>query len=193
MEWIGELKRWIAENNALLSGLVSLIALAGVVLSPVGRGIRRLFERAEPDPARQPEVTDAAPAKRSADVIDPLLAVLAFDNLSNDAEMQFFSDGISEEIIQRLARCEAPGDRPHNRYLLSPPLRSGAGGGLRAVPPYAASRTPGPLQARPRSEPARGSRTRIAVTPLATSPKAWNVLSRANEDSELPSSDSFCF
>ena len=35
---------------------------------------------------------------------DPLLAVLAFDNLSNDPEMQFFSDGVSEEIIQRLAR-----------------------------------------------------------------------------------------
>jgi TolB-like protein len=35
---------------------------------------------------------------------EPLLAVLAFDNLSNDPEMQFFSDGVSEEIIQRLSR-----------------------------------------------------------------------------------------
>lgn len=35
---------------------------------------------------------------------DPVIAVLAFDNLSSDPEMQFFSDGISEEIIQRLAR-----------------------------------------------------------------------------------------
>ena len=33
-----------------------------------------------------------------------LLAVLPFDNLSNDSEMQFFSDGVSEEIIQRLSR-----------------------------------------------------------------------------------------
>ena len=32
------------------------------------------------------------------------LAVLAFDNLSTDPEMQFFSDGISDEIIQRLSR-----------------------------------------------------------------------------------------
>jgi TolB-like protein len=30
--------------------------------------------------------------------------VLAFDNLSNDSEMQFFSDGVSEEIIQRLSQ-----------------------------------------------------------------------------------------
>jgi TolB-like protein len=35
---------------------------------------------------------------------EPLLAVLAFDNLSNDSEMQFFSDGVSEDIIQRLSR-----------------------------------------------------------------------------------------
>src|SRR6185295_18856733 len=36
--------------------------------------------------------------------IEPLLAVLPFDNLSDDREMQFFSDGVSEEIIQRLSR-----------------------------------------------------------------------------------------
>ena len=35
---------------------------------------------------------------------DPLLAVLPFDNLSDDREMQFFSDGVSEDIIQRLSR-----------------------------------------------------------------------------------------
>jgi TolB-like protein len=35
---------------------------------------------------------------------DVVLAVLPFDNLSADPEMQFFSDGVSEEIIQRLSR-----------------------------------------------------------------------------------------
>jgi TolB-like protein len=35
---------------------------------------------------------------------EPLLAVLPFDNLSDDRDMQFFSDGVSEEIIQRLSR-----------------------------------------------------------------------------------------
>jgi TolB-like protein len=39
---------------------------------------------------------------RSLDGI--VLAVLPFDNLSTDPEMQFFSDGVSEEIIQRLSR-----------------------------------------------------------------------------------------
>ncbi len=37
----------------------------------------------------------------------PMLAVLAFDNLSSDAEMDFFSEGISEEILQVLARTDA--------------------------------------------------------------------------------------
>jgi TolB-like protein len=35
---------------------------------------------------------------------EPLLAVLAFDNLSGDAETSYFSDGVSEEIQQTVAR-----------------------------------------------------------------------------------------
>jgi TolB-like protein len=35
---------------------------------------------------------------------EPLLAVLPFDNLSNDAEMQFFCEGVSDELLQRLSR-----------------------------------------------------------------------------------------
>ena len=51
----------------------------------------------------------AAPAPRRpshavASSAEPLLAVLAFDNLSGDAEMAYFSDGVSEEILQTVAR-----------------------------------------------------------------------------------------
>jgi len=46
----------------------------------------------------------ASPAEPLAPRERPVIAVLAFDNLSNEPEMQFFSDGVSEEIIQRLAR-----------------------------------------------------------------------------------------
>ncbi len=35
---------------------------------------------------------------------ETLLAVLPFDNLSSDAEMQFFSDGVSEDILGRIIR-----------------------------------------------------------------------------------------
>jgi TolB-like protein len=46
-----------------------------------------------------PAVVAASPRSR-----ERLLAVMPFDNLSDDREMQFFSDGVSEEIIQRLSR-----------------------------------------------------------------------------------------
>jgi TolB-like protein len=35
---------------------------------------------------------------------EPLLAVLAFDNLSGDPNMSYFSDGVSEEILQTIAQ-----------------------------------------------------------------------------------------
>ena len=46
-------------------------------------------------------VQTVATASQPAETV---LAVLPFDNLSDDKEMLFFSDGVSEEIIQRLAR-----------------------------------------------------------------------------------------
>jgi TolB-like protein len=102
MERFGDIGRWIAENESLLSGLVALVILVGLVLSPIGKGIRRLYTRyndARPSAAR-PELVSAT---ESSEAAEPLVAVLAFDNLSSDPEMQFFSDGVSEEIIQRLS------------------------------------------------------------------------------------------
>ena len=43
-------------------------------------------------------------AKFAAPAGEPLLAVLAFDNLSGDPEMAYFSDGVSEEVLQTVAR-----------------------------------------------------------------------------------------
>ena len=46
----------------------------------------------------------ALPRPHSAATKAPLLAVLAFDNLSGDPEMAYFSDGVSEEIRETVAR-----------------------------------------------------------------------------------------
>jgi TolB-like protein/tetratricopeptide (TPR) repeat protein len=111
LTFLGEIGSWIASNEALLSGLAALVVLTGVIFSPVGRGARRLLERYRSTGApagvealapgqRQP----LPPARSAAPTDELLLAVLAFDNLSSDPEMQFFSDGVSEEIIQRLSR-----------------------------------------------------------------------------------------
>ncbi|HEY2355904.1 MAG TPA: TIR domain-containing protein [Phenylobacterium sp.] len=51
-------------------------------------------------PSPRPKTQPAAPKPAA----EPLLAVLAFDNLSGDAEMAYFSDGVSEEIQETVAR-----------------------------------------------------------------------------------------
>jgi adenylate cyclase len=43
-------------------------------------------------------------ARESVSSRIPVLAVLPFDNLSEDAALQYFSDGISEEILQTVSR-----------------------------------------------------------------------------------------
>lgn len=119
----GDIGRWITENESLLSGMAAMLALVGVVLSAIGMGARRLRgvrsrvveSRAAPgtnavkssislgeSPADSKAIAGTAgPSK------EPIVAVLAFDNQSSDPEMQFFSDGVSDEIIQRLARGAA--------------------------------------------------------------------------------------
>jgi len=114
---IGDIGSWISENEALLSGLAALVVLAGLVLSPLGKGVRSISQRfrggraaplAVDDVPHASTVKDQEAAGSPATTIqaraDPILGVLPFDNLSNDPELQFFSDGVSEEIIQRLAR-----------------------------------------------------------------------------------------
>jgi TolB-like protein len=54
----------------------------------------------------KPATPAISSASRSPSInCDALLAVLAFDNLSNDADMEFFSEGVSEEILQTVARA----------------------------------------------------------------------------------------
>ena len=44
------------------------------------------------------------PTRRPAPPIKPSIAVLAFQNMSGDAEQEYFSDGISEDIITDLSK-----------------------------------------------------------------------------------------
>jgi TolB-like protein len=71
----------------------------GDLNAPVWRkvvaGVAELVGRPSP-----PEKDDALPTKPA----EPLLAVLAFDNLSGDPELAYFSDGVSEEIQQTVAQ-----------------------------------------------------------------------------------------
>ena len=84
----------VEENNLTVQVSTLRKALgADAIATVAGRGYRFAL----------PLLDDAAAAP-AAPREAPVIAVLAFDNLSIEPEMQFFSDGISEEIIQRLAR-----------------------------------------------------------------------------------------
>jgi TolB-like protein/tetratricopeptide (TPR) repeat protein len=80
----------VVEDNNLTVQISSLRKVFGTpaVTTVAGRGYRFTL------PTQSAAATDSG----------PLLAVLAFDNHSGDAEMQYFSDGVSEEIIRRVAR-----------------------------------------------------------------------------------------
>ncbi len=76
----------------------------------VSQGMMQLDKMAETieafalvTPAYAAQSAKEAPA-RTEKATEATLAVLPFDNLSDDKEMQFFSDGVSEEILQALTR-----------------------------------------------------------------------------------------
>ena len=64
--------------------------------------VRRFVGRDQVVLAPMPSL--AAVAAKSAPAPETLLAVLPFDNLSSDAEMVFFSDGVSDDILGRIMR-----------------------------------------------------------------------------------------
>ena len=92
------------EENNLTVQISALRKVLGVdaIATVTGRGYRLALAVEGP-----PEPSTAAPTASTRE--SPTIAVLAFDNLSSDADMQFFSDGVSEEIIQRLSRIPGVG------------------------------------------------------------------------------------
>ncbi len=85
------------------SGAADDRAFAGVLASVRSKAEKAAGASLKPLEPR----TAASPSPASAR--DPILAVLAFDNQSNDPEQGWFSDGIAEEILAAMSR--APGIR----------------------------------------------------------------------------------
>ncbi|MEM6409617.1 MAG: winged helix-turn-helix domain-containing protein [Pseudomonadota bacterium] len=50
--------------------------------------------------------TSVVPQQALSDTTKPVIAVRPFDNLSNDPDQTFFSDGITEDIVMELSRFE---------------------------------------------------------------------------------------
>ena len=99
-----ELPNWVDQTAlALLAlGFPLVLILAWAEESRTREGAPR--EKAVGDAGPQVLIDPQTAQSLATLATEPLLAVLPFDNLSNDEEMQFFSDGVSEEILGRLAR-----------------------------------------------------------------------------------------
>jgi TolB-like protein len=92
----------VVEENNLTVQISSLRKVLGnaAITTVAGRGYRFTLPLSDAASARVAPLPAAALPPHDL----PVLAVLAFDNQSSDAEMQYFSDGVSEDIIQRLSR-----------------------------------------------------------------------------------------
>jgi TolB-like protein/class 3 adenylate cyclase len=92
--------RWAVHGRYRLAGVEDPIEVCEVAEAG-GAALTR-----PPDSEKAQHADDQGTPATALDAAqaEPLLAVLAFDNLSSDPEMGFFSDGVSEEIIQRLSR-----------------------------------------------------------------------------------------
>jgi TolB-like protein len=92
----------VVEENNLTVQISSLRKVLGnaAITTVAGRGYRFTLPLSDAASARVAPLPAVALPPHDL----PVLAVLAFDNQSSDAEMQYFSDGVSEDIIQRLSR-----------------------------------------------------------------------------------------
>jgi len=69
------------------------------------QGVKRTSSP-EAEPAREPiEAADALPAV-ATDADEASVAVLPFVNMSSDTEQEYFSDGISEELLNQLSKVK---------------------------------------------------------------------------------------
>jgi TolB-like protein len=80
-------------------------AMKRLLFEDLGVAPGAVLTRAVAQPSQSPEsrTSSSAPAGAAADS-RPVLAVLAFDNLSGDPQMAYLSDGVSEEIQQTVAQ-----------------------------------------------------------------------------------------
>jgi TolB-like protein len=106
----------VVEENSLNRSISTLRRVLGenpgehrFIATQPGRGYRfvaavSVVDGSSPQPVAVDVVSAAAKTGESARDTSPSIAVLPFANLTRDAEKEYFSDGMAEELIHRLAR-----------------------------------------------------------------------------------------
>ncbi len=93
----------ISSNAQLLSGIAALIGIIGVVVSPIGSGLRMLLRR-NLRQSNSHSVEQAVTMPRRA---RPSVAVMPFKNTSGDVAQDYLADGLTEDIITTLSYASA--------------------------------------------------------------------------------------
>jgi TolB-like protein len=98
MDLLARIFDWLREQEAGFSAVAAILVIAGVLFA----GFRWLVSR-RPQPSLEPT---SAPEEDSLLALPtgPVVAVLPFENLSRDPDQEYFSDGLSDEIITALSR-----------------------------------------------------------------------------------------
>jgi TolB-like protein len=96
MDWLSRIFAWLSEHEAGISAVVGIAVLAGIVFTSIRFLLsRRSRPAAEPAPEEDPLL--ALPT-------GPVVAALPFENLSRDPDQEYFSDGLTDDIITALSR-----------------------------------------------------------------------------------------
>jgi adenylate cyclase len=95
----------LKSKESLLKGMPNCLItarcsseLSAIVVAVVGLGVWQIY-------MRHPTIESASEGKMAFPLpYKPSIAVLAFDNLSGDPSQEYFSDGITEDIITALSK-----------------------------------------------------------------------------------------
>lgn len=96
MDLLSRIVAWLSDHEAAISAVAAIIVIAGVVFAGFRWLVSRRAESAtEPRPEKDPLL--ALPT-------GPVVAVLPFENLSRDPDQEYFSDGLTDDVITALSR-----------------------------------------------------------------------------------------
>ena len=96
MDFFSRIFTWLSDHEAGISAVAAILAIAAILFT----GFRFLMRRRSKPPTKVAPEEDPLLALPTG----PVVAVLPFENLSRDPDQEYFSDGLTDDIITALSR-----------------------------------------------------------------------------------------